>query len=485
MTLRQESIHHMAATIAPPLEMAPVSEWMLTSRERRMIDGLPGNSGMLARTIIPLNVMGGIAESAGALLLHAALAETVTAAVRRNSPGQVLINWYDSDGQNSAPPFVVAINELRSADGLFLPAIDIIERFGRKLNRPGLALLGAWVEAVREGLIPVGEDGWSLGGVGSPGLSTLSALKAPLVTAVLHAAAALHGVPLIACRVAAVAVVVQHDWLGWPLGVGDAHAATSGKVGGLQQFRSDLQKCAGTVELPPTLEVIAIDCGTESADARLTNQHVRAAAAMGRVLVRRIMEHDQLDLGTWNGHLSGLSMTDYVERFRDRLPMKMKGKEFLERFGDPGDPYAPIKPEWLYKVRSRTEHMIYEHARATHFAEFISRGVRKSDPQAYVDAGELMYASHWSYGQRCGLGGVETDYIVSQLRSAGKDNDILGAKICGRGCGGMVAVLKRVTPKAEQALADACGTYQLQMNRLPRVLRQAASDRKDLELQPI
>lgn len=485
MTLQQETIHRMAATIAPPLEMSPVSPGMLTSRERRMIDGLPGSSGMLARTIIPLNVMGGIAESAGALLLHAALAETVSAAVRRNSPGQVLINWYDSDGQNGAPPFVVAINELRSADGLFLPAADIIERFGRKLNGPGLALLGAWVEAVREELFPVGENGWSLGGVGCPGLSTMSALKAPLVTAVLHAAAALHGVPLDACRVTAIAVAVQHDWLGWPLGVGDAHAATSGTVGGLQQFRSDMRKFAGTLELPPALEIIGVDCGTESTDARHTNQHVRAAAAMGRVLVRRIMEHDKLDLGTWNGHLSGLSMTDYVERFRDRLPMKMKGKEFLDRFGDPGDPYAPVKPELLYKVRSRTEHMVYEHARATHFTEFISRGVRKSDPQAYIDAGELMYASHWSYGQRCGLGGVETDYLVSQFRQAGKDRDILGAKICGRGCGGMVAVFKRATPVAEQALADVCGAYQQQMKRMPSVLRQATSDSKDLELQPI
>lgn len=485
MTLQQEIIPRVAAQDALPLDVSIRSDAMLTKRERQMVERLPGSGGVLVRASIPLNVMGGIAECAGALLLHSMLAETVSVAVRPNAAGQVLIHWCEPEQQDGAPPFHASITDFQTTGRQFLPAADIVERFGRKLSRPGLALLAALVEGLREGLLPPSEAGWRLGGVGCPGLSTVSAVKAPLVTALLQAASTVAGVKADPRRIAEIAVTVQQDWLGWPVGVGDAHAATTDSAIGLLQFRSDARCSAGFINLPADLEIVAVDCGAEAADARLTNQRVRAAATMGRVLVQRIMEHDTGDLGRWTGHLSGLSMTDYVGRFRDRLPTKMKGREFLDRFGDPGDAQAPLEPGYLYKVRSRTEHMVYEHARATHFAELLSRGVRTSDSQAFVDAGELMYASHWSYGQRCGLGGVETDFLVSQLRQAGKERDILGAKACGRGCGGMVAVLMRATPVAEQSLAEVCGAYQQKMKQSPRVLRGATGPKADLGPLPI
>ena len=88
-----------------------------------------------------------------------------------------------------------------------------------------------------------------------------------------------------------------------------------------------------------------------------------------------------------------------------------------------------------------------------------------------VEAGELMYASQWSYGQRCGLGGVETDFLVSTLREQGIDHGIYGAKITGRGCGAMVAVLMQATEQAQAATDSAVRATATKFGLEPLILR--------------
>lgn len=477
MTPLPETLCPPVPAEAPSALPAVMHEDVCSHRERLLVGRLPGSGkAALARALIPLDVMGGIAECAGALLLHAAVGEMVTVGVRRGPPGHLSVYALDAEGWDGAPPWSAPLRDLRTPQGEFLPASEITERLRKRLSLPALALLGSLVEAARHGLLPDLEDGWSAAGAGCADLITESASLAPLTGATLAAIAALHEATLDGRRAAKIMECVQQEWLGWPLGLGEAQAVLSSVSIALHQFRSDALTFAGNLEIPQPWEIIGMDCGAEAADARVTNRRVRAAAGMGRLLVQRIKSHEEEDAETWNGHLSGLSVTDYVERYRDRLPTKMKGREFLDRFGDPGDPLAPIEPAYLYKIRSRSEHMIYEHQRATHFAELIARGTRKNDPGEFAEAGELMYASHWSYGQRCGLGSVETDYLVNLLRACKVAQDIFGAKVCGRGCGGLVAVLLRSSTKSQGALESVCAAYQQKMKRAPRVLRGATRD---------
>ena len=84
-----------------------------------------------------------------------------------------------------------------------------------------------------------------------------------------------------------------------------------------------------------------------------------------------------------------------------------------------------------------------------------------------------MYASHWSYGQRCGLGSIETDLLVNWIRRSGESAGIHGAKISGRGCGGVVTVLMDATEPARLALDQAVRHYQQQSGHTPSILRGA------------
>jgi L-arabinokinase len=180
---------------------------------------------------------------------------------------------------------------------------------------------------------------------------------------------------------------------------------------------------------------------------------------MGRNIIARIVASNGAVVPAWRGQLSQLSITDYVECLRDRLPTKISGADFLSRFGPSGDTLTEIDSSAVYKVRSRTEHHIYENARSHQFVERMSRASRTRDRNALVESGEIMYASHWSYGQRCGLGSIETDRMVNLVRTRGLQSGIYGARISGRGAGGTVIILHEAADHSRQAIQQAMQEY--------------------------
>jgi len=259
---------------------------------------------------------------------------------------------------------------------------------------------------------------------------------------------------------ALIAQSVENDWIGNAVGPSAALCGLIGTAHDLLQFRCDSRTLGGFVSMPHGYRLMAIHCGESSQGHRERFIHVRTATFMGRLLIDRIIRHEGLLAGQWDGHLSRVSVNDFVEQLRDRLPTKMLGRDFLERFGETGDRLTRIDPDCTYKIRSRTEHHIYEHARSRQFIEAISRGIRNGDRSAFVEAGSIMNASHWSCGQRCGLGSVKANSLVNALRKTGPSAGILGARIAGQGCGGMVAVLADEFESARQTIEDSLDAYQ-------------------------
>jgi L-arabinokinase len=226
-----------------------------------------------------------------------------------------------------------------------------------------------------------------------------------------------------------------------------------------------------TISLPEGVQLLGVDCGPIPPEAEVKRERARVAARMGIVLMNRILRHKE---GlAHDGEAPGLRIatSDYVEHVRDRLPIQLKGAEFLERLGPLSDPGTPVEPELIYKVRSRTEHHVYELARAEQFVDLLRSARCPGDETLLRRAGDLMYASHWSHGQRCGLGSMETDLLVGAIRRSGESGGIFGAKITGGGCGGVVAVLLRDAPEAREALSHVLESFEQQTGRKPRVLR--------------
>lgn len=405
-----------------------------------------------------LDVIGGLAECTGSLVLAMPVDHQVCVCVQRRRDGSIAVDAQGDPTSRDQSAAVIPVSQIYGDDGLAVAPQQGLERLS-EFDDTARSALGAFVEAIRAGIVSDVAGGLTIAvGAVHPGTDGGAPCSA-VAGATLAATARALGAELEPATALDICRRVENDWLQWPVGVADAACALVGEPETLMQLRDEADNIAGRIRLPDDLALVGISCGNARPDAKLRFRRVRVAAFMGRCLVDRIVRHDGGNRRWWDGHLSRISVSDYVERFRDRLPTRMNGREFLDRFGETGDPLTRIEPGFVYKIRSRTEHHIYENARACQFAECLSRGIRTGDHAVFAEAGELMYASHWSYGQRCGLGDVRTDLLVNLIRRRGVSADLYGAKISGRGCGGGVAVLMRSSDRAREALRDVQRTF--------------------------
>ncbi|HNQ23501.1 MAG TPA: hypothetical protein PKK06_10445 [Phycisphaerae bacterium] len=417
-----------------------------------------------------LEILGGSAEYTGGLVLTMPAGGCVCVATERRDDGQLRLVGAPAGGGAARATHCWPLSALYQAEGVPLEA----ERAGTLLPADGgntvCCVLGTLIELVRarvtehldRGLtLAVGSELEGLSDVGAPG-----AMAAAVTTAVAGA----FGRRPDPMTAAAVAERVERAWLRRVGGPAEAFTALVGEPATLMQFRCRPPQVAGTTHLPDDVLLVGLDTGSAAADVELKQRRVRTAACMGAHLIGRILAHGGGRRPASDHCLARVSINDYIEHYRNRLPTKLPGREFLERFGETDDGLTRVEPDVIYKVRSRTEHHIYENARAHQFVECLRRAIRLDDPAALAQAGEVLYGSHWSYGQRCGLGSVTTDRLVTLLRQYGENADIYGARISGHGCGGVVVVLLRTTERAQAALRAALTAFERKTGRAPRVI---------------
>lgn len=425
----------------------------------------------VARAPGHLDIMAGLADYTGALVLNMPTGAFVCAAVQTRSDPVLAVTMIERNGSTDATTVEISWKKLlhagaKDSGGSLLSKSDLSEAEAMVAR----TIAGVVTETTRTGSMKESPSGISVviesafedGLHRTPPASIASAVVTALVAAIkadvkLEAAADL-------CR------KVEDEWLGRCGGIAETMCVLGGEVGMIAQIRCDPCSLEPAAPIPNHLGLVGIDCGVVHDDAAIKYDRARVASCMGRVLVDRIIQHEGAGRMRWDGYLSRISIADYVERFRDRLPTKIKGREFLDRFGETGDSFTTIEPDFIYKVRSRTEHHIYEHVRSQQFVERLARSSRGGKGEALLELSELMYASHWSYGQRCGLGSIETDLLVKLLRGHGAAAGVHGAKVVGRGCGGVVLALTEATDRASSAVSEVLEVYAAKTGRKPRVL---------------
>jgi L-arabinokinase len=139
----------------------------------------------------------------------------------------------------------------------------------------------------------------------------------------------------------------------------------------------------------------------------------------------------------WGGYLANIAPGELALDFVDWLPGRMRGADFLARYGGITDTVTRVDPDTWYPVRQAASHPVYENDRVTRFAELLSTGL--DQPEAAVKMGALMFRSHASYSS-CGLGSYGTDRLVDLVAEMEPSQGLFGAKITGGGSGGTVAV---------------------------------------------
>jgi galactokinase len=427
----------------------------------------PHRPVLLSRAPGRLDVMGGIAEHGGSAVLQATLDRAVALACQRRDDQQVLIRALGGVGAD--PPVQCCWPLAVLYDGP--NRLTSAPRFAAYLHRAGwgwaqgiAGLLYAVLEAqaaphlgggatfVLDSTVPPGAGiGWS----------------AAVTAAAIQALCGLYGLQLGSLVKASLCRRADQVMAEAPWDIRNPLTALVGEPDGLLQLRGRLDELPTVLPLPKRVKVVGIDSGVRGV-ANEKYAEARVAASMGWRILSTLPGWRAEDAAAGQC-LANVSPEEFVKHFRDLLPARMAGKEFLEQYRGTAEPAAWVAPERVYRVRSRTEHQVYESRRVQQFAACISRANRTGREEPVVEAGRLMYASHWSYGQRCGLATIPTDLLVNLLRQRGPEAGLFGARVTDVGTGGTVAVLMRDDTQAFGQLQSVMEQYRAKTGREPEL----------------
>ena len=400
---------------------------------------------VVARAPGRLDLMGGIADYSGSLVLELPLAAATFVAAQRTSDGCLTVRSLavgpDADADVSVP-----LGALDDAGSGRLLTSDARRRWAAYvlgvvpvLRRERDIRIGGGLRLLVDSSVPL-----------SKGVSSSAALEVAAMTAICAAS----GVTLAPRELALLSQAVENVVVGAPCGIMDQMTAVCGERDRLLALLCQPAEIQQQVALPPALEVWGIDSGIRHEVGGADYTGVRVGAFMGYRLIAAVARLPVREVSSgrveivdpkWGGYLANVAPAKWESKYRDLLPVVMDGGFFLRTFGGISDPVTQVDATRIYRVRAPTAHPIYEHHRVQRFRDLLAGGAATEKER--VQLGELMYQSHASYSA-CGLGSSGTDRLVALVREAGSATGLYGAKITGGGSGGVVAVLARAGSRA-------------------------------------
>lgn len=415
--------------------------------QKRAVD--PANVSTAAMPGI-IDVMGGIGEDAGSLVLTAPVGHTIRAAAWPSNDNKITVALHAAPAHELVS---IPANAIASDDGA-----EVIRKQCRNEKADWAApLFFAIARAAADGHIPDIHNGLHiLIADGSPEFADVGRNHVRVATALAACCADGLDHPK-RMSFAAICADAIDSFSAIRAVRTPLTALTHAPAAPLMQLRfSQPQTLCEPLAMPEGVAIRGLITRLARPTTHQRMVETRTCSEMGHRLILDILRQDGIPFDAANHRLASITPPEFVERYRDRMPSRITRDAFVKQFGTVrglDDSFA--NPKGIYKIRSRAEHHIYENKRVHDFVTLIARARRTGGDAALIAAGELMYASHWSHSQRCGIGGVEADRLVKLIRDQGEAVGLYGAKVTGGGLGGELVVLMRNDETANAALHRA------------------------------
>jgi L-arabinokinase len=381
-----------------------------------------------------LDVMGGVSDYSGSLLLEIPIAEqTKVVLVKRiDSIIRVTTDMDDQDftiqkEEIAGIPYRELSKRLQSKPGGHW-ASYVIGCFAVLQEEKGLQYNGVDIRVSSE--IPVGK-----------GVSSSAALE----VATMHAISKAYGLKMDPIELAVLAQKVENLVVGASCGLMDQLAVNLGKKDQLLPILCQPHEVFDPIPLPAGVRFYGLDSGIRHAVSGSSYSDVRTAAFMAFTvaMMKSGISKDRLcspDI-PFGGFWANISPEVFRHTYEPLIPVEMTGAEFLVHYGVHIDRLTEVDPLRRYQLLPAARHPVMENHRIKKFMA----GIKQCNGSDHKDAllgnlGELMIDSHRGYGS-VGLGEPLTSKIVDLVIEKGKGHGIPGARISGGGSGGTVAVM--------------------------------------------
>lgn len=404
------------------------------------------NTGIVFTAAAPgrMDVMGGIADYSGSLLLQMPIKQTTTVSIQKRNDGLFILRTQLS--KKNIADFKI--------DQSFLKGKSLSEAGQTIKELPGgdwaVYVIGCFLVLEKEKNIL--KDGANIFIESAVPLGKGVSSSAALEIATMNALVRLYDLELTGEELAVLAQKAENLVAGAPCGLMDQLTSHLGRKNKLLPLICQPHEVFKAIRIPTGLSFLGIDSGVRHAVSGASYSDVRASAFMAYTIIAL---HDGATYqqlmsagasGNWNtlpykGFLANISVMDFENKYSTILPESITGKDFLNNYHISIDTVTTIDPAKEYFLKKCAAHPVYENFRVNAFKELLQNFSKQADKQnALRKMGELMLQSHEGYSS-VGLGNEQTDKIVEMMREAGPGNGVYGARITGGGSGGTVCVL--------------------------------------------
>jgi L-arabinokinase len=358
-----------------------------------------------------LDILGGIADYSGALVIEAPLDIYTKVSIVSRSDNEIHLKSGLLDYQfdlSTILPFRGEIISRRAWEVSDAPkwSLYVLGCLFVLLDEYEFEISG--LDIIVESQVPIGS-----------GLSSSAALE----MATLSAFRSHYNLDIPDIKLALFGQKAENKVVGAPCGIMDQLAVQVGQQGYVLPIICRPHDVLPPTKIPEEVQFFALDTGVRHDNSGSSYASVRTASLMG---LRIISSYKKVEF------LADLTLKDFLENFEKQLPSEIGGEEFINTYGDIEAGLVKIDPAKIYLVKSCASFPIYENDRSHQFLELLKAETADKDA-----LGKLMLASHEGY-QNCGISCPEADFLVSLVK---KTKGAYGARITGGGSGGSVAIL--------------------------------------------
>ncbi|GJM97518.1 hypothetical protein PR202_ga14450 [Eleusine coracana subsp. coracana] len=387
----------------------------------------------IARAPGRLDVMGGIADYSGSLVLQVS---------------------FGSESSNRAPTFDMDLSDFMDGEKPISYA-KAREFFCRDPSQKWAAYVAGTILVLMTELGVQFADSMSILVSSAVPEGKGVSSSASVEVATMSAIAAAYGIKIPPRDLALLCQKVENHVVGAPCGVMDQMASACGEANKLLAMVCQPAEVKELVRIPTHMRFWGLDSGI---------RHSVGGGDYGSVRVPdqpdcyKENSMDLLKSDATMEYLCNLPPHRYEAVYSKDIPEVISGDAFLKKYGDHSDTVTVIDPKRSYAVKAPTRHPIYENFRVEAFKALLAAG--NADEQLSA-LGELMYQCHNSYSA-CGLGSDGTDRLVNLVQEmqhkkspVDGSSSLFGAKITGGGSGGTVSVIGKNCARSSEQIVEA------------------------------
>src|SRR5678815_1476231 len=348
-----------------------------------------------------MDVMGGIADYSGSLLLQMPIKQTTTVNIQMRDDD--VFNFRTQIAKNKTEDFTIHISDVKEKS--LTEAGDMIR------SVPG----GDWaVYSLGCFLVLQKEKGIQLTGANvfiesnvpwGKGVSSSAALEVATMNALNH----LYQLSLGREELAVLAQMAENLVAGAPCGLMDQLSSHLGQKNKLLPLICQPHHVDKAINIPRGINFSGIDSGVRHAVSGASYSDVRAAAFMCYSIIvlsegatAEDLEHARAS-GDWSGlpfkgFLANIPVPVFEEKYLFLLPREISGKDFLSHYKISIDLVTTIDEQKIYKPFVCGSHPVYENVRVNEFKNLLKSFKKQDDKQtSLIKMGNLMLESHQSY----------------------------------------------------------------------------------------